>query len=261
MIWFLFLFLAEADATSALTDLRARFASRPKEESLVALEQLARSAPNTDGGSQAAAWRGALAQQAGDPQAAQRWYAMAFAAPVGTTGHRLGARGLGDLDLRARRYRDARHHFELAAAGAEGILAQELSEKVQLSIKLERRHWLEILCWGLVAAALLYFAARAWRGEGPAGAPLELVYVIPVYLLLIVGALGHDPLVLEALILAAVGSLALIATAGWASRRKKPSARLRWAHAALLVAANLALFFAVVNQTGLLDSLVMTAQM
>lgn len=260
MILLLFLLLGQAEAASSLAEIRARFPMRPKAESLLALEELARNSPSTDAGSQAAAWRGALAQQDKDLGAAERWFALAYAAPEGE-GHRLGARGLGDLDLAAHRYEDARLHFENAAIGAKGILAEELALKRALAIRLERRWFVELACWGLVILCLAYFAARAYRGEGASGAPLELVYVVPVYLLLIVGALGRDPLVVRALILAAFGSLGLIAAAGWASRRAPPGARLRWIQAFFLVAANLALFFAVLNRTGLVDTLVMTAQM
>jgi hypothetical protein len=260
MILLLFLLLGQAEASSSLAEIRARFPMRPKAESLLALEQLARASPNSDAGSQAAAWRGALAQQEGDLAAAQRWYSLAFAAPDGE-GHRLGARGLGDLDVLAHRYEDARIHYENAAIGAQGILAHELAQKRILAIRLERRWLAELACWGLVMLCLGYFSLRALRGQGAIGAPLELVYVVPVYLLLIVGALGRDPLVIRALILAAIGSIGLIAAAGWASRRRPPSATLRWAQAALLVAANLALFFAVLNRTGLVDTLIMTAQM
>jgi hypothetical protein len=60
--------------------------------------------------------------------------------------------------------------------------------------------------------------------------------------------------------LAAGGALSLffIGLSGLASRRSPANP---WLHAALLVAGNLALFYAVLNRGGLIESLITTAQM
>jgi len=52
--------------------------------------------------------------------------------------------------------------------------------------------------------------------------------------------------------------LALILSAGLASRRHPPTGPARLAHAALLLVANAALFYAVLNRAGILDSLFFT---
>jgi hypothetical protein len=230
-----------------------------KNFSVAALEQLARESPSTEAGGQAAAWRGALALQAHDYDVATRWFTQA-AASAGE-GRRQGERGLGDVALQQRRYGDAEAHYRTASPGATGVLAAELAQKIELAQRLLIRQRLEWTAWLLVCAALGYFVVRAWRGQGPLRPPLEAVYVLPLYALLIAGALGRDPLVVRALILAAVVSLAFVFAAGLAGRRAPPSGKLRWLHAALVVAANLALFYAVLNRTGLVDSLIMTTQM
>lgn len=250
----LLLFLLLSNADQRLAEIRAHF-------SLPALEQLAQDAAGTEAGGQAAAWRGAVAKQNGDLDAAARWFQLAETAPVGGEARRQAARGFGDLDVAARRYGDALRRFQEAAAGANPILAEELAQKRALAQRLLLRQRCEWLAWIFLAAVLAYFVARARRGEGRLRLPTEAVYVVPVYALLLVGAAGRDPLVLRALAAGALLSVLLILTAGVASRRAPPGARLFWLQATLLVLANLALFFAVLNRIGLVDTLITTAQM
>jgi tetratricopeptide (TPR) repeat protein len=259
MILLLILLVGDVDAAARLAEIRARFTQRDKHESIADLERLAGDAPATEAGGQAAAWRGALAQQAGDLDAAAEWYQRALAAPPGAA-RRLGERGLGDLDVAARRYASAQRHFAEASLGAEGVLLEELSQKRQIAATLERRQWLEWAAWLVVALALGYFAARAWRGAGPLRPPLELIYVIPIYALLLAGGWGRDADVLRALEMGALGSTALIAAGGLSVRRNAPRGMLRWLQALLLLAGNLALFYAVVNRTGIYDKLVMSVR-
>jgi hypothetical protein len=237
----------------------ARLAEIRQHFSVAALEELARASPSTEAGGEAAAWRGALALQARELDVAARWFTQA-AASAGE-GRRQGERGLGDVAMAEHRYGDARARFQAASVGASGVLAAELEQKVALAARFGLRQHLEWAAWLLVCAALAYFVARAWRGSGPLRPPLEAVYVLPLYLLLILGALGREPAVVHALILGAVISSLFVFAAGLAGRRAPPSGRLRWLHAGLVVVANLALFYAVLNRTGLVDSLVMTAQM
>ena len=81
---------------------------------------------------------------------------------------------------------------------------------------------------------------------------------MPVYALLIAGCVGRDPAVLHALWLCALWSLALIAAAGLSMRGASPSVARASPHAPLLVAANAALFYAVLNHAAILDSLFFT---
>src|SRR5437016_2509017 len=97
MIFLMFLLAADVDPSAALSDIRTNFAARSKKDSLAAMEELARRSPTSEAGSEAAAWRGALAQEAGDLTGAEVWYQRAVSAPEGLQGRRLGARGLGDL--------------------------------------------------------------------------------------------------------------------------------------------------------------------
>ena len=98
---------------------------------------------------------------------------------------------------------------------------------------------------------------RFWR-RPPLGWPTEALYVVPVYALLVAGCVGRDAAVLHALWLCAIWSLALIAAAGLAARRHPPAGTDRVAHALILVAANGALFYAVLNHAAILDSLFFT---
>ena len=157
-------------------------------------------------------------------------------------------------------YRQALAHFQTALPGG-GLLGEELAQKTALARRLLARQRVEWAAWLFLCAVLGYFVVRAWRGDGPLRPPLEAVYVVPLYALLIAGALGRDPLVMQALLLGGAVSVVLVFVVGLALRRAPPTGRLRWAQAGLLVAANLALFYAVLNRTGLVDTLVMTAQM
>jgi hypothetical protein len=260
MIVFFFLLVGDAEAAARLAELRAHFSARPKAESMAALEALARAAPATEPGGEAAAWRGALAQEAADDDGAARWFAATQAAPEGGLARRLGERGLGDLDLLHQHYADARRHFAEAARGASGALAAELIEKEGLARRLETRLRLEWAAWICFAVVLGYFVRRAWRGRGRIEMPVEAVYAAPVYALLVIGCIGRDAQVLRALVGGGAASLALIAVAGLATCRSPPGSRLRWLQAVLLSSANLALFYAVLNRTGLVDKFIQTVR-
>ena len=254
MILLVFFGLSLTEADARLAEIRAHF-------SVAALEALARDAPGTEAGGEAAAWRGALALAAHDPDGAGAWFALAESAPPGGEARRQSERGLGNLALLQRRYPSALAHYRAAAAGANPVLAEELSQKRALAGRLLVRQRFEWLAWIVWCGSFGYFAARAWRGRGPLRPPLEAIYVLPLYALLIAGAWGRDPLVARALGAAGALSLLSIAVAGLASRRAAPGPRLRWLQAALLVVANLALFYGVVNHSGLWETLKMTAQM
>jgi hypothetical protein len=250
LLWVLLL----SDADTRLAELRKHF-------SLPALEQLAEDSRGTEAGGQAAAWRGAVAKQGGDFDAAARWFQLAETAPPGGEARRQAARGLGDLDVAQRRYGDALGRYREAAPGASPILAEELKQKSAVAEKLLQRQRWEWLAWTFLMATFGYFLWRARRGEGRLRPPLEAIYVLPVYVLLYVGALGRDPAVARALGVGGALSLALIATVGLAARRTPPGRRLLWLQALLLVTANLALFYAILNRTGLVDTLILTTQM
>jgi hypothetical protein len=255
----LFLLLDETAAERELARIRAEFTVRGKSESVAALERLARAAPSTEAGGQAAVWCGEMSQLGGDLDGAAIWFAHARAnAPPGGEAHRLALRGEGDVLLARRHWLDARARYEAAANGAGGVLAEELAQKRALATRLLHRGAVEYAAWALVAFIGLAFVVRAARGRGPWRPPLELLYVLPVYALFLAGAIGRDPQVLRALAVCALGSLALIAASGLAARRAPPPP---WLHALALVAANLALFYAVLNRTGLVDTLIFTVQM
>jgi hypothetical protein len=256
----LLLLLGEPDAAARLAEIRGQFAARPQAESEAALEVLAQAAAATEAGGEAAAWRGALARHDGDYAGAARWFAATQAAPPGGAARRLGERGLGDLDLLQHRYTDAQRHYAAAARGADGALGAELTQMRALAERLQRRLRLEWVAWIFLVLVLGHLVARAWRGRGPLELPVEAIYVAPVYALLVIGCLGRESNVLEAMTLAGVASLVLIATAGVAASRSPPEPRLRWLQVALLVGANVALFYAILNRLGLVETLLETVQ-
>ncbi len=252
------LLLDPAAADARLTQLRREFVSRPKAESMAALAALADEAPDTGAAARALDWLGDLRRGEHDVAGAEAAYARAYRSHD-PEGHRLAARGLGDLAVESGAFSRAESLYREARADAGGVLALELDQKIANARKMHRRGLAEWACWAFVVAALLYFVARSRAWQRPRlGAPTEALYAAPVYALLIAGCVGRDPAVLHALWLCALWSLALIAAAGLASRRVAPIGGARLAHVALLTVANGALFYAVLNRAGILDSLFFT---
>lgn len=251
------LLLDEAGATARLAELRRDFVARPKAQSMAQLAALADEAPNTGAAARALDWLGDLRRGEGDRAGAEAAYARAYRSRD-PEGHRLAARGLGDLTVERGQFVRGEALYREARAGAAGVLAIELDQKIANAQKSHRRALGEWACWAFVAAALAFFVARGRAWQRPLLVPTEALYVAPVYALLVAGCLGRDPPVLHALWLCALWSLALIAAAGLSARRAPPVGGAKLAHAALLVAANGALFYAVVNHAGILDSLFYT---
>jgi len=251
------LFLDEAGASARLAELRRDFVGRPKAQSMAALAALANEAPDTAAAARALDWLGDLRHGEGDRAGAEAAYARAYRSRD-PDGHRLAARGLGDLAVERGAFVRAEALFTEARAGAAGVLAIELDQKIANAKKSHRRALAEWASWALVAAALAFFLVRARVWQRPLAVPTEALYVAPVYALLIAGCLGRDPAVLHALWLCALWSLALIAAAGLSARRAVPVGAAKIAHAALLLAANGALFYAVLNHAAIMDSLFFT---
>jgi hypothetical protein len=159
-----------------------------------------------------------------------------------------------------RNYLRAKSYYREACTGAEGALAVELELKVPLAQKMILRALGEWLSWLFVAGLVAWFAWQSRFWTRPAlGVPTESLYVLPIYGLLIVGGIGRDAAVLEALLLCAIGSTLIIAAAGLAARRKPPAGVHRFLHTGALVAANLALFYACSNRAAIIDSIIFTA--
>jgi hypothetical protein len=225
---------------------------------MAALLSLANEAPDTAAAARALDWLGDLRRGDGDRAGAEAAYARAYRSHD-PEGHRLAARGLGDLAVERGAFVRGAALYREARDGAAGVLALELDQKIATTNRAHRRALAEWGCWALVAAALAWFLARSRFWSRPhLPLPTEALYVAPVYALLIIGCLGRDPAVLHALWLCALWSLALIAAAGLSARRQAPQGPARLAHASILVAANAALFYAVLNHATLLDALFYT---
>jgi hypothetical protein len=252
------LLLDEPGAAARLAELRQGFVGRPKAQSMAALAELADEAPDTAAAARALDWLGDLRRGEGDRAGAQAAYARAYRSRD-DEGHRLAARGLGDLAVEAGGFVRGEALYREARAGAAGVLALELDQKIANAKKAHRRALGEWASWAFVGAALAYFLARSRAWQRPRlGLPTEALYVVPVYALLVIGCVGRDPAVLHALWLCALWSVALIATAGLAARRRPPVGGARVAQTLLLLAANAALFYAVLNRAAILDSLFYT---
>ncbi len=250
--------LDAAAADARLAQLRHDFVGRPKAESMADLARLADDAPDTAAAAHALDWLGDLERGDGDRAGAEAAYARAYRSRD-PEGHRRAARGLGDLAVERGRFSRGEALYREARAGAGGVLALELDQKIANARKSYRRAIAEWLCWAFVAGALGWFVARSRAWQRPRlGAPTEALYVAPIYALLILGCVGRDPAVLHALWLCAAWSLALVAAAGLAWRRALPSGPARLAHATILTLANAALFYAVLNRAAILDSLFFT---
>jgi len=252
------LMLDDPSAAARLAELRKDFVGRPKAQSMAALAALADEAPDTAAAARALDWLGDLKRGEDDRAGAEAAYARAYRSRD-PEGHRLAARGLGDLAVESGAFVRGEALYREARAGAAGVLALELDQKIANARKSHRRAIGEWASWAFIAAALAYFLARSrfWR-RPRLGLPTEALYVVPVYALLVAGCVGRDPAVLHALWLCALWSLALIAAAGLAARRRTPAGGARVAHALILVAANGALFYAVLNHAAILDSLFFT---
>lgn len=239
-----------------LAQIRRAFPTRAKAVSVAALERLAHEAPHDPAGGRAMLWLGDLSLQEGELARAGDFYRGAE--PFSGELHRLALRGEGDVAMRAHHYIDARNRYRAALAGAPPILTAELTQKVALAIRLRRRELGALFSLGLYVLVLGWFAWRIRRPGTSLRPPLDALYVVPVYALLILGCLHRDPAVLRALELGALGSLVLIFASGLATRRS-PARPLF--HATALVCANLALFYVVVWHAGIIDLILTTLQM
>jgi hypothetical protein len=247
---------ASSSPAARLQEIRRAFPTRAKAISVAALEQLAHDAPHDQAGGRAMLWLGDLSLQEGRLDRAREFYRGAE--PFSDELHRLALRGEGDVAMREHHYIDAREHYAAALTGAPPILAAELTQKVALAIRLHRRALAALFSLGLYVLVLGWFAWRIRRPGESLRPPLDALYVLPVYALLIVGCLHRDPQVLRALELGALGSLALIFASGLAARRAPTRPLL---HALALIAANLALFYFVVWRAGIIDLILTTLQM
>ena len=226
-----------------------------KLRSMVLLEQLADRAPHTETAGRALLWLGDLSLQAGEPDRAERFYRRADRG-LGLM-HWLALRGQGDVALARGQGRLAARIYREAQLGGEPSLASELSAKVKLADRVWHERAGAWLCALMLAAAFATFVWRIGRGSaGPLGIPAELWYVVPVYALFIVGCLGRDWQVLEALSSCAAGLFGLILASGLAAMRAPP--RRAWLQVTALVVSNFALFFLVLYQAGLIDRFLMT---
>jgi hypothetical protein len=253
------LFLDESAAQVRFDKIRLEFTQRPKEQSVAELVKLGDEAPDTQAGARALAWLGDLSHLQKEDAIAVGFYRRAYDSRAGGEGHRLGARGLGDVDMGTRDYGDAVDKYREAAAGATGVMATELGLKIELAKKLRRRALFEWAAWiGLLLLLVAYLVrARVWL-KPVLEFPVEVVYVVPIYALLLAGCYGRDPSVLHALWIVALGSTALIAAAGLSMRREPALGLRRWGHVLLLAAANVALFYAACNRAMIIDSLFFT---
>ncbi|HEY2743635.1 MAG TPA: hypothetical protein VGL86_03395 [Polyangia bacterium] len=227
--------------------------TKPKAVSMAALARLADDAPDTPAAAQALDWLGDLRRGNRDWRGAEAAYARAYRS-ADPEGHRLAARGLGDLSAGRGDFTRSEALYREARVGAAGVLALELDQKIKNAHKARWRAVAQWASWAFVLATLAFFLARSrfWAAPWP-GWPTEASYVAPMYALLILGCVGRDPGVLHALWLCALWSIALIAAAGLAARRRPPVGGARVAHVALLLAANGALFYAVMVRARILD--------
>jgi len=250
----LFLTLDGPTAAARLDELRQQLAARGKVETMRELERLAVDAPGTEAGARASLWLADLEQQAGDRPGAKASYLRAR--PMGGELESLAERGLGDLAMLDGRYVEARRHFDAASLHASTLLRAELDQKRALASRLHVRALGAYAALLLVVAALAWFLVRTIRGRAKLRLPTEVAYVLPIYALLILGAWGHEPNVLRALIWCALASVPLIALSGLAAMR---SPARTWLHVGVVGVANLALFYVIVWRCDLIDSLLMTA--
>jgi hypothetical protein len=253
------LVLDEAAATARLADVQATFTRHAKSQSMQSLAQLADAAPQTTAGARAAEWLGDLSRSEHDDAQAARYYACAFAGrdPRART---LAARGLGNIALDRGHYAEAIRDYSVARAGASSPqLVVELDLRLALARRLHWRALAEWTCWLFVFATVLSLLAqsRFWRTPRPA-IPLELLYIAPVYVLLIGACIGRDPKVLCALWLIAGWSALLVGSAGLAAARVAIVGRHRLVRALWLATATVALFYAATNRAGVIDSMVFT---
>lgn len=252
------LLLDESAAAARLAELRQQFVGRPKAQSMADLSALADEAPDTAAAARALDWLGDLERGEGNRAGAEAAYARAYRSHD-PEGHRLAARGLGDLAVESGHFVRGEALYREARSNADGVLALELDQKIANARKSHRRALGEWAAWAFIVAALAYFLARSRFWQRPRlGPPTEALYVAPVYALLVAGCVGRDPAVLHALWMCALWSLALIAAAGLSTRRRAPAGSARVGHTLIVVAANGALFYAVLNRAAILDSLFFT---
>jgi hypothetical protein len=240
--------LGEVDAARRLAEIQQQFPLRSRAQSIADARRLADEAPGTEAAGRALLFLGGLALEAGAHGEASGWYERARGAHVAVRA--LAERGLGDVAFAERRYGEAMHRYDAAIGDAAPPLRDELRFKRAAAGRM-RRGWLgEWAAWLAAAGALLVMWWR--RDPGAPRVPREVVFVGPVYAIVIAAALGRDPRALPALVGIAAGSLALL----WAwGRVPRPGA----ARALLgpCLSAQAAVIYAACHRAHLLDAILM----
>ena len=253
------LMLDEAAANARFADLRVTFARHSKQQSMRDLERLVAEAPGTTAAAGASEWLGDLWRTEHDDTRAEASYLRAHDG-ADLRARVLAARGLGNIAIDHGRYTAAaRFYAEARAASLSPQLDAELDLRLALARKLRARAVVEWSCWAFVAATIAWLFARSRFWSRPRlPIPTELLYIVPMYVLLIGSCIGRDAKVLRALWLIAGWSAALVGSAGLAAERRPLAGRRRLVRATLLALATAALLYAATNRAGILDSMLFT---
>jgi hypothetical protein len=247
---------ARADDAGEYSRIEHDFGIVPRAETLAALDRFAREHAGTSLGARALVWRGQLALIDKDVAGAERRFRAALARGAPEDQARFAHRGLGDVSVLQGRYDQAEREYGAALDGADVVLRSELEGKREMvgKLRFHRRAGFAALA-GVLLVALL-FGARAARGVGPLRVPLEAIFTLPIFAVILGGARRADRRMLAPLAICAVGALVLITASGLASERAPSRSRAALAlHVALLVAAFAALFYASAALGNILDLL------
>jgi tetratricopeptide (TPR) repeat protein len=264
---------AGAAPLAAFTDIKQRIGERGDAESIRRAQELVAAHPDWAGLPDALLWLAETHARTGDHAAArrrflevaERWPERAFGALEGAGQAALAA---GDFD-------GAEALFERLPVGGDDARARVRADGLAEVAKARLRHRLYLAGHGVIAAVLLGLllslraAAGSWRAAGRALArpPTEILYMVPVAVLLVGAALtGHQDIA-PAVAIILVGGLVItwvsgagLATAGIA-RGRPTRPRLRaLVHAAASATAVVALCWIALHRTRLIDMIIETVR-
>ena len=247
--------VADADAAQ-LAGLRRDFHLLGPSEVARRLEPLARADRAGDSADQARLWLGDLALARGATADARRWYQFALQHARDPSEVGRAHRGLGDAAMVDGHPREALREIDLALASHPSPTLQlELEDKQVAARQAARLSAIDLVAWAFLIVFLVaaLIQLRRARTSMRAHIPIEIWFLLPVYLLFFGVAFGRGEELARAVVETVLGAFIVISLAAVVPLARRTLPQLMQLTAT--VVANLAVLYLAVRHAHLMDRL------